>query len=119
MFKKLLILTVAGLIYLHFYPEPAVDAWYENQKSSLQKLIDNTTGTEVRLKTDVIYKDLLPELSSFSLKEQSYLKEVTLTRHSVKIFYKNYCISGVQGPIFNRINQIKVCKTINRYSDLL
>ena len=119
MFKKLLILIVTCLIYLHFYPEPAVDAWYEKQIAALKILIDDNVSTGARLKADVIYKDLLPELSNFSSKEQLHLKEITLTRRSVKSFYDNYCMKAKRDGTFNRQNQIKVCTTINRYSALL
>jgi hypothetical protein len=119
MFKKLLFLIVAALVYLHFYPEPAVDAWYTKQMTMLKMSFDDATGTGVRLKSDVIYKNLLPELSSFSPKEQLYLKELTLTSRSVKDFYENHCKTGKRNAHFNIKNQQKVCVTISRYAGLL
>ena len=119
MFKKLLILIVAGLIYLHFYPNPAVDAWYETQIASLQRTFDDATDTRVGVSGEAIYKDLLSEFPSFTPKEQLYVKEITLTGRSVKHFYEDHCLSGVRDKAFKLGNHIKVCSAIKRYSRLL
>ncbi|MEW6983712.1 hypothetical protein AAD001_13755 [Colwelliaceae bacterium 6471] len=117
--KKLLILIVAIALFLHFYPQPEVDKKFEELKNTLLTQFSDATDTKVRLKADKIYTDLESQFDTFNSDEIIYLKEITLTRRSVKAFYAEYCQGKKSNPKFHSTNLAKVCKTIDNYQSLL
>lgn len=117
--KNLLILVVAAALFLHFYPQPEVTKFYDNQKNMLLDGFAEFSDTKVRLKADKIFIDLKPKLSQFSAEEVKYLKEITLSRTNVKSFFEEYCTSRKRSVIFHSTNQIEVCKTIRQYESML
>lgn len=116
--KNLLILIVFAAVFLHFYPQPEVTKFYEEQKANVLGKFSDATDTRVRLKADKIYTDLEPEFNSFRPSEIERLKEITLNRNSVKSYYSEYC-SNKRDSKFHRSNQDLVCKTISKYSSML
>jgi hypothetical protein len=117
--KNLLILIIAAALFLHFYPQPEVTKFYDEQKNSLLDAFAEFTDTKVRLKADKIFIDLEPKLTQFSPEEVTYLKEITSSRTNVKRFFKEYCTSKKRSIIFRSNNQIEVCKTISQYESIL
>jgi len=117
--KNLLILIITAALFLHFYPQPEVTKFYDDQKSTLLDVFAKFSDTKVRLKADKILIDLKPKLDQFSLEEVTYLKEITLSRESVKSFFVEYCTSKKRSVIFHSTNQIEVCKTISQYESML
>jgi hypothetical protein len=117
--KNLLILIVAAALFLHFYPQPELESWFEEQKSTVLEGVSEATDTQVRLKSDKIYNDLKSQFEHFSSEEQNFLQEITADRESVKDFFMEYCKGKKQSPQFHRENQKKVCRKIDQLSALL
>lgn len=116
--KNILILIVAAAVYLHFYPQPEVTKLYNETKETLLDGFAEFSDTKVRLKADKIYIDLEPELSKFSPNEVDLLKDITSSRASVVSFYQEFCQSDNRNAIFHPLNQVKVCKTIEKYRSM-
>lgn len=117
--KNLLILIVATALFLHFYPQPEVTKFYNEQKEALLDGFSDFSDTRVRLKSDKIFTDLESELDSFSLEEVEYLKEITSSRTNVKEFYQSYCQGNAKSMTFHSTNQASVCDTISQYENML
>ena len=73
----------------------------------------------MRLKADKIFSDLKPKLNQFSVEEVKYLKEITLSKESVKSFFDQFCKNQDRSIIFHSGNQMIVCKTIRQYESML
>lgn len=116
--KNLLILIVAIAIYLHFYPQPELESWFEEQKTMVLSEFSNATDTKVRLNPDKIYNDLQPKFGQFNENEQAFVKEVTSSRESVKEFFNNNCKEKRPTPKLHQKNQQLLCSTINSYQSL-
>lgn len=117
--KNLLILIVAAALFLHFYPQPAVTAFYNETKAGLANKLSEFRNTGLQLKVDKIFTDLEPELNSFSTEEVNSLKEITSSSNNTRIFYQDYCINNQRDLVFHTQNQTKVCKAINKYASLM
>ena len=117
--KNLLILIVAAAVFLHFYPQPEVTKFYNEQKQALLDGFSEFSDTKVRLKADKIFIDLQSELSNFSTEEITSLKEITSSRTNVKEFYQSYCKEKASSITFHPTNQASVCKTISQYENML
>lgn len=116
--KNLLILIVALAIFLHFYPQPEVDQWVDEQIAAAKGMFSDATDTKVRLRTEKIYEDLSPHFNQFTKKEIEYIKELTADRKTVVSFYNNYCDKNKGTPRLHNNNQKLVCDTIGRYRSL-
>lgn len=116
--KKLLILIVAAAIFLHFYPQPKLESWFNEQKTMVLAKFSAATDTKVRLKSDKIYLDLKPKFAQFNDEEKAYLKELTSSRESVVEFYQTYCKGQQVTPKFHQKNQQIVCDKMNEYQSL-
>ena len=114
--KKLLILIVAGALYLHFYPNEKLNDWLYEQKTVALSFFSEATDTQVRLNPDKIYQDLSRDFEGFTGKEQKFLADMTSSREKVQSFYQQHCIGKKQTPKLHRENLVKVCKTIAHYS---
>jgi len=117
--KNLLILIVAVALFLHFYPQPEVTKFYNEQKDMLLDGFAEFSDTNVRLKADKVFIDLEPKLGQFSAEEVKYLKEITSSRRSVKSFFEENCTNQKRSIIFHSNNQTLVCKTISKYESML
>lgn len=116
--KNLLILIVVIALFLHFYPQPKVDAWYEEQKNTVLSAFSAFTDTKVRLKSDKIFTELKPHFNSFSTREVNYLKKITQSRAAVITFYQDYCENKKPSAKFHASNQKRVCNKIAQYQSL-
>lgn len=116
--KNLLILIVAIAIFLHFYPQPELESWFEEQKTMVLSEFSNATDTKVRLNPDKIYKDLQPNIEQFNTDELAFVKNVTSSRESVKEFFKNYCKEKRPTPKLHQKNQQLLCTKISNYQSL-
>jgi len=114
--KNLLILIVASALFLHFYPQPELDKWYNQQKNALLSGFNNATDTQVKLSTKKVYRDLETLFNHFSPEEIEYVTEMTAERDSIIAFYSLSCEE--QEPNFNlqSENQKRVCRVIARYT---
>ena len=117
--KNLLILIVAAALFLHFYPQPEVTKFYDEQKEMLLDSFSKFSDTKARLKADKIFIDLKPKLEQFSFEEEKYLKEITSSRANVKSFFGAHCNNQKIGTTFHPKNQAEVCKTISKYESML
>ncbi|NMP30559.1 hypothetical protein HII17_03195 [Thalassotalea sp. M1531] len=115
--KNLLILIVFAAVYLHFYPQPELTQWYNEQKETALEIFSDATDTKVRLKSDRIYKDLESRFDEFRDSEIKYLEQITSSRSSVKEYYTDFC-SGKRDSKFHVKNQKLVCQTISQYTGL-
>ncbi|XQW84999.1 hypothetical protein ACOYR1_18040 [Thalassotalea piscium] len=115
--KNLLILIVAAAIFLHFYPQPELEAWFEEQKAFVLGKFSDATDTHVRLKSEKIYTDLKPHFKQFSAKELAFLKEITSDRKKVIAFYHEFCSTTKpkRSTTFHYGNQPLVCTAIGKY----
>ncbi|MFD2165588.1 hypothetical protein ACFSJY_04865 [Thalassotalea euphylliae] len=116
--KNLLILIVFAAVFLHFYPQPELTEWYEEQKDNVLEAFSDATDTKVRLKSDRIYKDLEPKFNQFRPSEQKHLQDITASRPAVKKYYREYCETKKRDQKLARVNQELVCKTISKYTNL-
>lgn len=117
--KNLLILIVAIALFLHFYPQPKVERWYNEQKDNVLLAFADATDTSVRLKVSKVYDDLEPKLSSFNKKEKVFVTELTSSRKKVTDFYNNHCKKNVREYKLQSANQLKVCQSIGKFSRFL
>jgi len=116
--KKLLILIVVAALFLHFCPQPEIEDWFAEQKTSVMETFSEATDTQVRLKADKIYSELKDQFAHFNTEEQTFLKKITADRKSVKTFFIEFCEGNKQSPHFHRKNQEKVCKKMAQFSAL-
>jgi len=116
--KNLLILIVFAAVFLHFYPQPELERWFNNQKQSAVTAFSDATDTRARLSPTIIYRDLKPEFKSFNSEELKILQEMTSSRKLVENFNSEYCRSNKRSPGFHSSNQEKICKVISKYQNL-
>ncbi|GAA6171460.1 hypothetical protein NBRC116592_11300 [Colwellia sp. KU-HH00111] len=117
--KNLIILIVAAAVFLHFYPQPEVTQFYDKTKAQLLEGFAEFSDTSVRLKADKIYTDLEPQLDTFSMDEIASLQQITSSRKNVGEFYQAYCKGNKRNVVFHPANKSKVCKTIDKYQNML
>jgi hypothetical protein len=115
--KKLLILIVAAALYFHYYPNEELNSWLFKQKQTVLSYFSDATDTKVRLKSDKIYQDLAKDFGQFNSEEQAFVLEITSSREKVINFNDKYCKTKKQTPKLHRENLVKVCHTINKYSN--
>jgi len=106
-------------VYLHFYPRPELNAWFEQQKQTIFSEVEKATDTKVRLKADKIFSDLKGEFKSFREEEITQLKKITSSRETVNHFYDKYCQHKNSNPVIHHTNVAKICHTIDNYQSLL
>jgi len=116
--KKLLILIVFAAVYLHYYPQPKLTQWFEQEKKTLIDDVAEATDTQVRLNPQKILTDLKPELASFSPGEIIELKKITATRTTVRSFFSQYCNQQVSNPKIQQDNVKKICRRMRNYQSL-
>ncbi len=116
--KNLLILIVAAAVFLHFYPQPELKSWFNEQKTNVLSEFSEATDTNVRLNPTKIYRDLESSFDQFNGEEIKFVKELTSSRENVKTFYSDYCQNKKSTPKLHRTNQTLVCKTITPYQAL-
>lgn len=113
--KKILILIVVIALFLHFNPQPEVNKFIEQQKTSFLDTMAEFSGTKVRMKSSTILTNMEDQLTSFSSEELHKLKEITLTRASVRDYFNSSCQPGQSDPTFHSINHSKVCQQISNF----
>lgn len=117
--KNLLILIVAIAIFLHFYPQPEVDEFYEDSLTFLDETFGDTFDTQSRLDPKKILIDLKSDIPTFKIKERAKLEELASSRQSLKAFYDDYCTANKRAKDYRPYVQQKICKTIAKYRKLL
>ena len=115
--KKLLILIVAAALYFHYYPNEKLNSWLFEQKQTALSSFSDATDTQVRLNSDKIYQDLTKYFDQFNSQEKAFVLEMTSSREKVVNFNEKYCKPKKQTPKLHRENLVKVCYTINQYSN--
>ena len=117
--KNLLILIVAFAVFLHFYPQPHLEKWYEYKKQSTLDALSNIFDTKARLNTDKILTDLKSKMGDLSQQERVQLEQLVSSRKSVKAFYADICLAKKPQIIFRPVVQREICQTISEYTNLL
>jgi len=117
--KKLLILIVAFSVFLHFYPQPQLEKWYEDKKEAALNGLSDIFDTKASLNTDKILTDLKSKMRYFSQQERVQLEQLVSSRKSVKIFYADICLAKKRQLIFRPVIQGEICNTISKYTNLL
>lgn len=117
--KNLLILIVAIALFLHFYPQPEVTKFYNEQKEALVDAFSEFSDTKIRLKADKVFTDLQPKFDRFSANEVNYVKQITSSRSNIKDFYQRFCLKSESNSIFHPANQATVCEAIGHYENML
>ena len=115
--KNLLILIVAAAVYLHFYPQPELEQWYQDKKNSALTSFNDATDTRVQLSNKKVYSDLEPSFNHFTPEEVVYAKEITADTKKIISFYKAHCEKPEPDFNFQTTNQKTVCKVIGRYTN--
>jgi len=113
--KKLLILIVASAVYLHFYPQPELEQWYNDKKNSILASFNEATDTRVKLSVKKVYSDIELSFNRFSPEEIIYTKNLTSDTEKVISFYKAHCEKPEPDFNFQAANQKIVCKGIGKY----
>jgi len=115
--KNLLILIVAAAVFLHFYPQPEVEKFYQEQKNAALNAFSEATDTSVRLKVSKVQEDLAKEYASFRKSEKKRAEQLSSTRDNITDYYRTYCSSQPKKDVkFQQNNQNKICKVITKYS---
>lgn len=115
--KNLLILIVAIAVFLHFYPQPELDKWFEQQKSIVLTKFSEATSTQVQLSPERVAKDIAKHFNTFRESERNHTHSITSSRSSIKQYYKEYCSQSVKrDQKLHQENQKKVCQSINKYT---
>ena len=113
--KNLLILIAFAAVYLHFFPEPKIDAWFAEKKEEAITGFNSVTNTKVKLSTKRVYEDLQQQFEHFSDEEIDYIGELTSEQKKLTSFFFKHCEPYKQNYKFQTKNQRKVCKGIGNY----
>lgn len=113
--KNLLILIVAAALFLHFYPQPELEKWYNHHKNSIMSSVSNATDTRVRLNIKKVYSDLEALFNRFSPEEVEYVTEMASERDNIISFYLEHCEKHKPNFNLQSLNQKRVCKVIAQY----
>ena len=115
--KNLLILIVAAAVFLHFYPQPELEAWYEEKMTIVMDKFGEFTSTQVQLKPERVYLDIEAKFSTFRKSEQAHVKKITQTSDSIEGYYIRFCKNrSNRDQKLHRNNQEIVCRIIDSYS---
>ncbi|WP_448553971.1 hypothetical protein [Thalassotalea montiporae] len=113
--KNILILIVFAAVFLHFYPQPEVTAWYEEKKEAMLEMFSDATDTKVRLKADRVFKDIEPKFNQFRPSEIKHVEQITSSRKAIVSYYNEYCTNKRDTKLYAK-NQALVCQTMSKYS---
>lgn len=111
--KKILILIVGIALYLHFYPHPEINKWYEAKKAEFLDTMAKSTKVTFKSNLDGVYEELKDEFIGFSPEELENLKVITGSLESITEFYRNSCAGTKQSKLFHPDNTDKVCAKIS------
>jgi hypothetical protein len=115
--KNLLILIVAIAVFLHFYPQPEVDQFYQEQKESLMAIFSEATETSAGLNLSTVTKDIEALFPTFRKSEKKHTLTIIESKKSVKAFYSTHCTGkALRDKKLHVDNQEKICRTLKRYS---
>lgn len=116
MFKKLLFLLTAAAIYLHYYPQPKLDALFVEYSNKVSEMLGENFGTQATKKASTVYDKLATGFNSFTPDEQALVKEISLNRASIKQFNEQHCRGSQRNhPVFHTDNLRKVCDQVHRF----
>ncbi|WP_448250014.1 hypothetical protein [Thalassotalea agariperforans] len=111
--KKILILIVGIALYLHFYPNPEINKWYEEKKAEFLDTMAKSTKVTFKSNLDGVYEELKAEFIGFSPEELQNLKVITSSLESITEFYQQSCTGTKQSKLFHPDNADKVCAKIS------
>ncbi len=114
--KNLLILIVCAAVYLHFFPEPELQAWIDDKIASAKSGFNSATDTNAKLSTKKVRKDLKQFEEHFLEDEIEYIDELTSDRKTLISFYYAQCSPYKRDFKFQSKNQEKVCRVTGKYS---
>ena len=111
--KKILILIVAIALYLHFYPNPEINKWYEGKKAEFLDTMAKSTKVTFKSNLDELYNQLKKDSKGFSAIELENLRTITGSLDSLNDFYQNNCSENSKSSLFHPDNISKVCKKLS------
>lgn len=118
--KKLLILIVFGAVFLHYFPQPELETWYEDKKSYVLDEVSKATDTQIRLSVKKVMDEIAPKIEHLNEEQQDYIKEVTSDRASVNDFFIENCKEGSKNnEMLTKANVAQVCQVMGKYQSLM
>lgn len=115
--KNLLILIVAIAVFLHFYPQPEVENFYNEQKESLMTIFSEATETSAGLNLQTVTKDIEAQFPSFRKSERKHALSIPESKKTVKTYYYTHCVdSPKRDKKLHVDNQVKICRVLKRYT---
>ncbi|TKB46611.1 hypothetical protein [Thalassotalea mangrovi] len=113
--KKIIILIVAAAVYLHFYPSPQLNAWWESQKAWMDGHVNEFADTRARVSPSKLLTVMSPHLKKYSKSERSYVEELATSRENIRDYYNEFCSGGNYNRRLNRELQQQLCSTIDQH----
>ncbi|QBY04276.1 hypothetical protein E2K93_07685 [Thalassotalea sp. HSM 43] len=115
MFKKILVIIVAAAVYLHFYPNAELTAWYNEQIGSAKQNFSEIADTKARVAPSKILTVLQPEFKKYSKREVAYVESIAASRDDLRLFYDEYCPNLKTNTRLRRAYLQQVCDTVDQY----
>ena len=112
--KKILILIVGIALYLHFYPQPELNDWYEGKKAEFLDTLAKATKARFKSSVDGLYDELKTEFEDFSPVEFQNLKTITSSVDQVTEFYEKNCTENIHSKFFHEGNAERVCYRLSK-----
>ncbi|WP_371187590.1 hypothetical protein [Thalassotalea maritima] len=113
--KNLLIIIVAIAVYLHYYPNQELNAWYDKQLNTAQTMFNEVAGTKLRISPKKVITVLSKELQNYSNSELAYVEQITDSRDNLRAFYSDYCPELKPNRKLRRAYVRQVCKAVDDY----
>lgn len=118
--KKILILIVTTAIYLHFFPQPELEQFYQEKKASLLNSLSKSTKVGFKANLNGFVEGLTDNSIGFSPEEVNELKAISSSVESLTGFYQETCINKhQQGSGFHSDNINKVCQQAKSFINKL
>ncbi len=113
--KKLLIIIVAIAVYLHFYPNEELNAWYDKTKQQAKTKFSDIADTKARVSPTKLISGLQQDFKTFSKKEVAYVEQLAESRDNLRAFHKEYCEVTKDNIRLRRDHLILVCNKLEQY----
>ncbi len=118
--KNILILIVAFAVFLHFYPQPKLEAFYQEQKEAVLAAFSEATDTGVSLKLERVAEDINAKSSTFRKSEKAHAATITESKASVQLYYETYCKGrGKKDTKLHPNNQAEICRVLANYTSFM
>ncbi|WP_394171811.1 hypothetical protein [Thalassotalea litorea] len=113
--KKILILIVAAAVYLHYYPSPQLNAWWEEQKTAIDNKFNDVMDTKARVSPSKLLSVMAGDLRKASKNERAYIEQLTESRDNIRNYYNEYCSTGKHNRRLSKNLQLNLCSNIEQH----